>query len=188
MWELDHKEGRAFKLEKTLQSLLDSKEIQPVILKGNQSWILIGRPDAEAPILRPPDANSQHFGKDPDAGKDWRQKENKATEDEMVGWHHWFNGIELGQTPENDEGHGSLVCCSPWGQSQTGLGDLTNSPILEVKRWGEVLCITSVTLRPFFAYSHRNVYSFDGLAPHNQQPCLISSLPFIKFLVILLHL
>ena len=80
------------------------------------------------------------------------------------------------------------VLQSMGSQSWTGLGDWTNSPILKAKRWGEVLRINSVTLRPFIAYSHRHFCSFEGLAPHNQQPCLISFLPFIKFLVILLHL
>ena len=92
MWELHHKEGWAPKtcfqivvLEKTLESPLDCKEIQPVNPKGNQSWIFIGRTDAEAPVLWLPDAKSQLFGKDPDAGKNWRQKEKWAAENKMVG-------------------------------------------------------------------------------------------------------
>ena len=98
MWELHHKEGWAPKtcfqivvLEKTLESPLDCKEIQPVNPKGNQSWIFIGRTDAEAPVLWLPDAKSQLFGKDPDAGKNWRQKEKWAAENKMVGWHHRLN-------------------------------------------------------------------------------------------------
>ena len=89
---------RTVVLEKTLESPLDSKAIKPVNPKGNQFWILIGRIDAEAeaPLFWPPDAKNWLTGKDPDAGKDWRQK--RATEDEMVGWHHRFNGHELGQT------------------------------------------------------------------------------------------
>ena len=88
-------------LEKTLESPLDCKETQPVHPKGNQSWIFIGRIDAEAETLTlwPPDAKNWFIGKDPDAGKHWRQKK-KATEDEMVGWLHWFNGHELGQILE----------------------------------------------------------------------------------------
>ena len=84
-------------LEKTLESPLDCKEIQPVHPKGNQSWMFIGRTDVEAetPILCPPDAKNWLIGKDPDAGKDWRQEEKGTTEDEMVGWHHWLNGHEL---------------------------------------------------------------------------------------------
>ena len=80
-------------LEKTLESPLDYKESQSVYPKGNQSWIFIGRTDAEAPILRPPDLN-ELIGKDPDAGKDWR-REKGTTEDEMVGWHHQLNGHEF---------------------------------------------------------------------------------------------
>ena len=80
-----------------LESPLDCKEIQPVCPKRNQSWISIGRTDAEAetPILWPPHAKSWLIGKDPDTGKDWRQEERGATEDEMVGWHHWLNGHEF---------------------------------------------------------------------------------------------
>ena len=107
MWELDHKEGWAPKnwcfwtvvLEKTLESPLDCKEIQTVNPKGNQSWIFIGRTDAEAeaPVIWPPDAKNWLIGKDPDAGKDWGQKEKGTTEDEMVGWHHSLNGHEFEQ-------------------------------------------------------------------------------------------
>ena len=80
-------------LEKTLESLLDCKEIQPVHPKGDQSWVFIGRTDAEAET--PPDSNSWLIGKDPDAGKDWGQEEKGMTEDEMVGWHHRLNGDEF---------------------------------------------------------------------------------------------
>ena len=105
MWELDHKESWAMKnwclrtvvLEKTLESPLDCKEVQPVNPIGNQSWIFTGRTDAEAktPILWPPDAKNWLIRKDPDAGKDWRQEEKGMTEDEMVGWHQWLNGHEF---------------------------------------------------------------------------------------------
>ena len=85
-------------LEKTLESPLDSKKIQPVSPKGDQSWVFIGRTDVEAetPRLLPPDVKSWLIWKDPDAGKDWRQEEKGTTEDEMVGWHHWLNGCEFG--------------------------------------------------------------------------------------------
>ena len=104
-------------LEKTLDSPLDCKEIKPVNPKGNQSWIFIGRTDteAEASILWPPDVESWLNRKDPDAGKDWGQEEKGMTEDEMVGWHHWLNGDEFEQAPGDDEGQGSLACCSSWG-------------------------------------------------------------------------
>ena len=105
MWELDYKESWALMnwcfwivvLEKTLESPLDCKEIQPVHPKGNQSWIFIGRTDVEAetPILWPPDARNWLIWKDPDAGKDWRWEEKRTTEDEMVGWHHWHDGHEF---------------------------------------------------------------------------------------------
>ena len=105
MLKLDHREGwiqkkwcfQTVMLEKTLESLLDSKEIKPVNPKGNQPWIFIGRTDAEAeaPIFRPPDGKSRLIGKDLDAGKDWGQKEKEETEDAMVGWHHQLNGHEL---------------------------------------------------------------------------------------------
>ena len=127
-WELDHKESWLPKnecfwtvvLEKTLESPLDCKEIQPVHPKGNQSWIFVGRTDTEAetPILWPPDAKNWFTGKDLDAGKDWRQEKKGTTEDEMVIWHHWLEGHEFEQTPGVGDGQGSLVCCSPWGCKQ----------------------------------------------------------------------
>ena len=84
-------------LEKTLESPLDCKEIQPVHPKGNQSWIFIGRTgiEAETPILKPPDAKSWVIGKDPDAGKDGKWEEKGVTEDEMAGWHHHLDGHEF---------------------------------------------------------------------------------------------
>ena len=93
---------------------LDSKEIKPVNPKGNQFWIFIGSSDAEAPILRPPDAKSWLIGKDPDAGKDWGQEEMGVTEDEKAGWHHWLNGHKSEQALGVGDGQGDLACCSPW--------------------------------------------------------------------------
>ena len=112
MWELDHKEGWALKnwcfwavvLEKTLESPLDSKESKTVNPRGNQLWIFIGRTSAYSPILWSPDVESQLIGKDPDAGKKWRQEEKGVTEDEMVGWHHWLDGHEFEQTLGDSEG------------------------------------------------------------------------------------
>ena len=102
-------------LEKTLESPLDCKEIQPVHPKGDQSWIFIGRTDAEAeaPILWPPDAKNWLVWKDPDAGRVWRWEEKGTTEEEMIGWHHRLNRHEF--VLGIDDGQGSLVCCSPWG-------------------------------------------------------------------------
>ena len=108
-------------LEKTLESPLDGKEIKIVNHKGNQSWIFIfesTEAEAEAPILWPPHAESQFIGKDPDAGKDWRQEEKGMTEDEIVGWYHWLNGHKFEQAP-GDGGQGSLAYCSPWGHKES---------------------------------------------------------------------
>ena len=115
-------------LEKTLESPLDCKEIQPVHPKGNQSWIFIRRTnaEAEAPIHWPPDEKSWLIRKDPDAGKDWRQEEETA-EDKMVGWHHWFNGREFEQTPRDGEGQGNLVCCSSWGRKELDMTERLNN-------------------------------------------------------------
>ena len=125
MWELDCKEGWAPKnwcvwtvvLEKTLESPLDCKEIQPVHPKGNKYWIVIGRTDAEAetPIIWPPDVKSWFIRKDPDAGRDCGQEEKGTTEDEMVGWHLWLNGHGFGWTLGVGDGQEGLVCCSSWG-------------------------------------------------------------------------
>ena len=147
LWELDHKEGWVPKngcfwtvvLKKTLESLLDCKEIKPVNPKGNQPWIFIGRTGAEveAPILWPPDAKSQLFGKDPGAGKDWRQEEKEMTENEIVGWHHRLDGHEFEHALGNDEGQGSLVYCSPWGhkvyEMTEGLNSNSNKKYLPIR-------------------------------------------------------
>ena len=104
-------------LEKTVESPLDCKEIQPVHPKGNQPWIFIVRTDAdtETPILWPPDVKNWLIWKDPNAGKDWGQEEKGTTEDEMVGWHHWLDRHEFDQALGVGDGQGSLACCSPWG-------------------------------------------------------------------------
>ena len=115
-------------LEKTLESPLDCKKIQPVCPKGNQSWIFIGRTDVEAetPILWPPNAKNWLIWKDPDAGKDWGQEEKGMTEDEMVGWHHQLNGHGFGWTPGVGDGQGGLACCiHAVTKSQTQLSDWT---------------------------------------------------------------
>ena len=137
MWDVDHKKGWALKnwcfwtvmLERTLESPLDYKEIQPVHPKGNQSWIFIGRTDAEAeaPILWPPDAKNWLIKKDPDAGQDWRQEKKGTTEDEMVGWHHWLDGHEFEQTPGVGDGQGGLTSCSsPWGHIESDMTEQLN--------------------------------------------------------------
>ena len=109
-------------LEKTLGSPLDCMEIQPVHPRRDQSWIFIGRTDAEAetPILWPTDVKNWLTGKDPDAGKDWRQEVKGTTEDEMVGWYHWFDGHEFEQALGVGDGHGSLVCWQSMGSQRAG--------------------------------------------------------------------
>ena len=136
MWELDHKESWALKnwcfwaavLEKTLESLLNCKETKPVHPKGDQSWIFIGRTDAEAetPILWLPDRKNWLFRKDPDAKKDWKQ-EKGTTEDEMVGWHHWLNGHQFEQALGDGWGQGSLECYCPWGRKESDTTEWLNN-------------------------------------------------------------
>ena len=96
--------------------------------KGNQSWMFVGRTDAEAEtlILWPPDVKNWLIWKDPDAGKDWRREEKGKTEDEMVGWHHRLNGHEFGWTLGVGDGQGSLVCCSPWGRQESDTTEWLN--------------------------------------------------------------
>ena len=136
MWELDCKESWAQKnwcfwtvmLEKTLESPLDCKEIQPVHPKGDQSCVFIGMTDVEAetPILWPPDVKSRLIWKDPDAGKDWGQEEKVMTEDEMIGWHHWLNGHEFGQAQGVGDGQGGLACCGSWGRKESDTTEWLN--------------------------------------------------------------
>ena len=128
MWELNYKESWVPKnwgfwtvvLKKTLESPFDGKEIKPLYHKGNQSWIFIGRTDAEAetPILWPTDGKNWFTGKDLDAGKDWRRDEKGMTEDEMVGWHHRLNGQKFEQALAVGDGQGGLACYSPWGRRE----------------------------------------------------------------------
>ena len=129
-WELDCQVGWVPKnwcfwtvvLEKTLESPLDIKEIQPVYPKGNQSWIFTGGIDAEAeaPILWPSDVKNWL------TGKDWRREEKGIPEDEMVGWHHWLDGHEFELTPGVGDGQGSLACCSPWGCKELDMTERLN--------------------------------------------------------------
>ena len=136
MWELDHKESWVLRnwcfwtvvLEKTLESPLDCREIKPVIPKGNQSWIYIGRigDEAEAPIIWLPDSKNWLIGKDPDSGKDWRQEEKGTTEDEMVGWHHLLYWHKFEQAPRVGDWWGGLVCCSPWSHKELDMTEQLN--------------------------------------------------------------
>ena len=143
MWELDYEESWVpknwcFWTEKTLESPLDCKEIKPVNPKGKDwCWIFVGRTDAEAetPILWPPDVKNWLIGKDPDAGKYWRQEEKGTTENEMVGWHHQLHEHESEQAPGVGDGQGSLVYCSPWGPKESDMTEQLN--------WTEGSCAES---------------------------------------------
>ena len=140
MWKLDRKEGWAPKnwcfwtvrLEKTLESPLDCKEIQPVNPRGNQPWIFIGRTEAKALVLWPLDVKNWLIEKDSDAGKDWGQKKKGKTEAEMVGWHHWLNGHEFEPTPGVSEGQGAW-CAVVFGVTKnlTRLSNRTATTYLE---------------------------------------------------------
>ena len=164
MWELDNKESWVLKnwcfctvvLEKTLESPLDCKEIQPAHSKEDQSWVFIGRTnvEAETPIFWPPDAKSWLILKDPDAGKDWRQEEKGTTEGEMVGWHHWLNGHEFEWTLGVVYGQGGLVCCSPWDCKESGTSEQLNWLSIQ---W--VLRYHSRQWREIMHWSNRNYLS-----------------------------
>ena len=152
MWELDHKEVWVQRID---AFELWYWELPWTARRSNQSilkeinWIFIGRTDAEAPILRPPDAKSWVTGKDPDPGKDWGQEEKETIEDEMVGWHYWHNGHEFEQTAGDNERQGNLECCSPWGQTELNRTERLNR--------------NNITLYTLIAYSFYVVYS---LWPH----------------------
>ena len=136
MWELDCEESWALKnwcfwtvlLEKTLESPLDCKEIQPVHSKGDQSWVFIERTDAEAetPILWPPYAKSWLIGKDPDAGRDRGKEEKGTTEDDMAGWHHRLDGHEFEWTPGVGDGQGGLTCYNSWDRKESDMTEQLN--------------------------------------------------------------
>ena len=156
-------------------SPLDCKEIQQVHLKGNQSWMFIGRTDgkAETPILWPPDGKNWLIWKDADAGKDWRQEEKGTTENEMVGWHHRLNGHEFESTPGVGDGQGGLSRCSPWGHKESGIVLLEYSIRIDIQvlvlhkevalvkispstadRDGKILSLWICIFLEFIMYSH----------------------------------
>ena len=136
MWELDCEESWAPKnwcfwsvvLEKTLESPLDCKEIQPVHSKGDQSWVFFGRNDAKAEtlVLWPPHGKSWLIGKDSDAGCDWGQEEKGMTENEMAEWHHWLDGREFEWTPRDGDGQGVLACCDSWSHKESDMTEGLN--------------------------------------------------------------
>ena len=144
MWELDCEESWMPKnwcfctvvLEKTLESPFDCKEIQPVYLKRDQPWVFFGRNDAKAetPVLWPLDVKSWFVWKDPEARKDWGQKEKGMTEDEMVRWHYQLNGHGFGWTLGVGDGQGGLVCCDSWGRKESDTAEWLN--------WTELTCFS----------------------------------------------
>ena len=140
MWESDCEESWALKnwcfwtvvLQKTLESFMDYKEIQPVHSKGDQSWVFFGKNDAKAetPVLWPHHVKSWHTEKDSDAGRDWGQEEQGTTDDEMAGWHHWLGGHESEWIPGVGDEQGSLACCDSWGRKESDTTEWLN--------WAEV--------------------------------------------------
>ena len=148
-------------LEKTLESLLDCKEIQPVHSEGDQPWDFFGRNDAKAetPVLWPPHAKSWLIGRDSDAGRDWGQEEKATTEDEMAGWHHWLDGRESEWTPGDGDGQGGLACCDSWGRKESETTEWLN--------WTEliqslIIHFSLFRILPFIPYS----LSFGQLISH----------------------
>ena len=155
LWKLNRKEGgvpknwclRTLVLEKILESPLDCKEIKPVNLKGNQPWMLVGKTNAEAetPVFLSSDVNSCLIGKVPDAGKDWGQKEKRASEDEMAGWHHRRDGHEFRKISADGEGQRGLACCSPWGNKELNMTGWLNNDDKEIH------ASTSITEAGYFS-------------------------------------
>ena len=157
-------------LEKTLESPLDCKEIQPLHSKGDQSWVFIGRTDAkvETPILWLPHVKSWLIGKDSDAGRDWRQKEKGTTEVEMAGWHHRLDGHEFGWTPGVSDGQGGLACCNSWGCKELDTTERLNWTELKrgwCSRWNKMhwncirftVSVTWLDAKKEGRWSHRSV-------------------------------
>ena len=120
------------------KSPLDCKEIKPVNPKGNQSWKIRIDAEAKTPILWPPDAKSWLLGKDPDAGTDWRREEKGTTQDEMVGWHHRFEGHEFLQAPGVGDRQGTLACCSPWDHKKLDMTEWLNNNNRNTDQWNKI--------------------------------------------------
>ena len=170
MWELDCEESWVPKnwcfwavvLEKTLESPLDCKVIQPVHSEGDQPWDFFGRNNAKAEtlILWPPHVKSWLIGKDSDAGRDWGQEEKGTTEDKMAGWHHWLYGRESEQTLGVGDGQGGLACCDSWGRKESDMTEWLN--------WTEYVRLPCPSLSPrvssnscpFSKWCHSTISSF----------------------------
>ena len=140
-------------LEKTLESPLDYKEIQPVHSEGDQPWDFFGRNDAKAEttVLWPPHVKSWLIGKDSDAGRDWGQEEKGTTEDEMTGWHHWLDGCESEWTPGVGDGQGGLACCDSWGRKESDTTERLNWTELNLNQWSK---LTSAEMRQIEVLHH----------------------------------
>ena len=154
-------------VEKTLESPLDCKEIQPVHSEGNQPWDFFGRNDAKAetPVLWPPHAKSWLIGKDSDAGRDWGQEGKETTEDEMAGWHHRLDGCESEWPPGDGDGQGGLVCCNSWGRKESGMTERLN--------WTDLICYIQSWMRA-------NVLKWYTTITHHQvNPLTLFSFPII---------
>ena len=156
MWELDCEQSWAPKnwclwtvvLEKTLESVLDCKEIQPGHSEGDKPWDFFGRNDAKAetPVLWPPHGKSWLIGKDSDAGRDWGREEKGTTEDEMAGWHHRLSGHEFEWTPGVGDGQRGLACCDSWGCKESDMTERLN--------WTEINFNFKTTFKQFWICTH----------------------------------
>ena len=138
-------------LEKTLESPLDCKKIQPIHSEGDQPWEFFGRNDAKAetPVLWPPHAKSWLIGKDSDAGRDWGQEEKGTTEDEMAGWYHWLDGHDSEWTPGVGDGQGGLACCDSWSRKESETTEHLNWTELTYKNF--ILVYLHLSLSCFYA-------------------------------------
>ena len=155
-------------LVKTLESLLDCKDIKPVNPKGNQSWMFIGRTvaEAEAPILWPSDAKSWLTGKDPVAGQDWRWEEKGITEGEIFGWHHWLDRHEFEQALGDGERQKCLECCSPWGRKELDTDEWLNN------NHRKLLWLYTILRLVFYVSNnfHEWHFRYSPLTPNNNNP------------------
>ena len=158
-WGLKNWCFRTVVLEKTVESLLDCKEIQPVHPKGDQSWVFIGRTDAEAETLKLWPPESWLTWKDPDAGKDWRREEKGATEDEMAGWQHRPDGHEFEWTPGVGDGQGGLTCCSPWGHQESDMTEQLNWIEDFISEW---ISVCPLDYQKTGSSSHKTLFSTEG--------------------------
>ena len=177
MWVLDCEESWAPKnrcfwtavLEKTLESPLDCKEIQPVHSEGDQPWDFFERNDAKAetPVLWPPHVKGWLIGKDSDAGKDWGQEDKGTTEDEMSGWHHWLDRCESEWTPGVDDGQGGLACWDSWGRKESDTTERLNWSEL-MARWKRGL-IWVFVWQLYLSFSCHQYIWYSGYTPEDSK-------------------